>query len=249
MKFSEAHIYQSRRGSSCSRVFGLASTARLTNCLWIALSKAPSTRFCHRLLTNVARQPLPDTCLLPTFCSLRYQMACFAFSRGSRWAAFSPWPREAQHDMGFMACSIARSQQWITALSRKQPKKKPQNRQIKWQEQQRVAVSMASFRAVKNQLGVSDLSRPSAGIEPTRWIICQTLRKSHWWRPTETDKLQVPLNAANTTLWMTADSSSFDCMLQRLKQARPQFILTPKKWSVYQPKGALWCLKNYVVMF
>lgn len=70
MKFSEAHIYQSRRGSSCSRVFGLASTVRLTNCLWIASSKAPSTPFCHCLLTNALRLPLPDTCLLPTFCSL-----------------------------------------------------------------------------------------------------------------------------------------------------------------------------------
>lgn len=70
MKFLEAHIYQSRRGSSCSRVFGLASAARLTNCLWIASSKAPSTPFCHCLLTNAPRLPLPDTCLLPTFCSL-----------------------------------------------------------------------------------------------------------------------------------------------------------------------------------
>lgn len=70
MKFWEAHIYQSRRGSSCSQVFGLASTVRLTNCLWIASSKAPSTPFCHRLLTNALRLPLPDTCLLPTFCSL-----------------------------------------------------------------------------------------------------------------------------------------------------------------------------------
>lgn len=70
MKFLEAHIYQSRQGSSCSRVFGLASTAGLTNCLWIASSKAPSTPFCHCLLTNAPRLPLPDTCLLPTFCSL-----------------------------------------------------------------------------------------------------------------------------------------------------------------------------------
>lgn len=70
MKFLEAHIYQSRQGSSCSRVFGLASTAWLTNCLWIASSKAPSTPFCHCLLTNAPRLPLPDTCLLPTFCSL-----------------------------------------------------------------------------------------------------------------------------------------------------------------------------------
>lgn len=42
MKFFEAHIYQSRQGSSCSQVFGLTSTARLTNCLWIVASKAPS---------------------------------------------------------------------------------------------------------------------------------------------------------------------------------------------------------------
>lgn len=70
MKFLEAHIYQSRQGSSCLRVFGLASTAGLTNCLWIASSKAPSTPFCHCLLTNARRLPLPDTCLLPTFCSL-----------------------------------------------------------------------------------------------------------------------------------------------------------------------------------
>lgn len=76
MKFSEAHIYQSRRGSSCSRVFGLASTVRLTNCLWIASSKAPSTPFCHCLLTNALRLPLPDTCLLPTFCSLLDGLLC-----------------------------------------------------------------------------------------------------------------------------------------------------------------------------
>lgn len=70
MKFLEARVYQSRRGSSCSRVFGLASTAGLTNCLWMASSKAPSTPFCHCLLTNAPRLPLPDTCLLPTFCSV-----------------------------------------------------------------------------------------------------------------------------------------------------------------------------------
>lgn len=57
------------QGSSCSRVFGPASTARLTNCLWIAASKAPSTPFCHRLLTNAPRPPLPDTRLLLAFCS------------------------------------------------------------------------------------------------------------------------------------------------------------------------------------
>lgn len=70
MKFLEAHIYQSRQGSSCSQVFGLASTAGLTNCFWIASSKAPSTPFCHCLLTNASRLSLPDTCLLRTFCSL-----------------------------------------------------------------------------------------------------------------------------------------------------------------------------------
>lgn len=36
-----AHVYQSWWGSSCSPVFGLTSTAVLTNCLWIAWSTTP----------------------------------------------------------------------------------------------------------------------------------------------------------------------------------------------------------------
>lgn len=61
-----AHVYQSWWGSSCSPVFGLTSTAVLTNCLWIAWSNP--LPFCHCLLTNVPMQLFPDMAD-PTFCS------------------------------------------------------------------------------------------------------------------------------------------------------------------------------------
>lgn len=62
-----AHVYQSWWGSSCSPVFGLTSTAVLTNCLWIAWSTTPLL-FCHSLLTNVPLLLFPDMAD-PTFCS------------------------------------------------------------------------------------------------------------------------------------------------------------------------------------
>lgn len=51
--------------------------------------------------------------------------------------------------------------------------------------------STASFRAVKYGPAASALRWPTANTETTCWIICQTLKNSHWWRPSETDNLQV----------------------------------------------------------
>lgn len=44
---SRCHVYQSWRGSSCSTGFGLASTAGLTNCLWIARKRDPRRTHTH----------------------------------------------------------------------------------------------------------------------------------------------------------------------------------------------------------
>lgn len=87
-----------RRGSSCWQVFGLASTVRLTNCPWIAASpfNPPFVTVPWQMLFGCLSQT--HASFLPSAC--RYQMACFAFSHGSPWAAVVPRLLEAQHHTG-----------------------------------------------------------------------------------------------------------------------------------------------------
>lgn len=79
-----AHVYQSWWGSSCSPVFGLTSTAALTNCLWIVWSSA-SPPF-H-----------------PLFVTVSWQMFHCSFSQ--TWPTLPSAPRHSEGGSGLMFLS------------------------------------------------------------------------------------------------------------------------------------------------
>lgn len=101
-------------GSSCSPVFGPGSGSRaLTNCLWMASGEkrplqAPFVTVCWQMLLGCLSQTHAS---LPPSAPL-HQMACFAFSHGSPWAALSPQLLEAQRHTG----SYARSRLWPASI-------------------------------------------------------------------------------------------------------------------------------------
>lgn len=110
----EAHIYQSRQGSSCSWVFGLASTACLTNCLWIAPSKAPSTP-----LLSLS----PDKC--SSAASTRHMPPSYLLLSAIRWPALHS--RMAHYELLYLhGCwkpSIKQGYITLTAMVRVQTAK------------------------------------------------------------------------------------------------------------------------------
>lgn len=86
MKFWEAHIYQSQRGSSCSWVFWLGFNSQAYK---LSLNRVEQGPFNPPFVT-LSWQMLVG-CLSQTHASFPpsarcYQMACFAFAHGSPWA-------------------------------------------------------------------------------------------------------------------------------------------------------------------